>query len=725
MFNRLSVKSKLTIALVLVSLISATVIGYLGWRNSRAALNTTITARGIANRKEKADQIESYFRNMRNQVEVLGQNDMIIEAAVRFNRAFKQLQNATIPADYDQALEGYYKNQFFPKLFANLPGQADYDLYRPESQAGVYLQYHYIVQNPHPDGEKTLLDSANDESEYSKVHAYYHPRLRDLIKKLGYDDLLLINAESGDVVYNASKQTDFASNLDHGPYRNINEAKIVQLVRANSERNTVQLVDFELYRPEYGAPAAFWGTPLYNGAHMVGILLIQISIDEIDKIMTYSQNWENAGQGKTGETYLVGNDLLMRSNSRFFIEDPQSYATTMKSLGTSERALQLMSKFGTTILFQKVDSEAARRATLQNEEGVIVANDYRHTATLATYQPLIIDGLQWGLVYEMDEAEVFAPIYALQRQLLIAAVILIVLFAFIAVAIGWFFMRPVNVLIAGARRVTAGEYTTEIKLQTQDELGELGHAFNEMMQSIRQQTSMLAQKNQEVERLLLNLLPSAAARRVQKGETRIVDQIQQVTVLYVSIVGFQELGAKKAAQDVAGMLQDLTIDIDESANRYDVEKLATAGQRFIGVCGLSTQHLDHSRRAADFALALLRIVQRVNSKYSINLNLRVGIHAGAVMAGVIGVNRMMYEMWGETVNVASYLNEDAGPNTILVSQGIYERLHEQYKFRRQTAPQRDQPRPVAWALEGAMNGSNGQANGVAEAVAAQPQRARR
>ncbi|MFN8495314.1 MAG: adenylate/guanylate cyclase domain-containing protein [Caldilineaceae bacterium] len=725
MFNRLSVKSKLTMTLVLVSLISATVIGYLGWQNSRSALTASIMASGVTTRQEKADQIESYFRNMRNQVEILGQNDMIIEAAVRFNRAFAQLENSAIPADYDKALEAYYKNEFFPKLFANLPGQADYELYRPESQAGIYLQYQYIVQNPHPDGEKILLDRATDNSEYSQVHAYYHPRLRELIKKLGYDDLILINAETGNVVYTTAKQTDFASNLDHGPYRNINEAKVVQLVRANSERDTIQLVDFELYRPGYGIPAAFWGSPLYNGSHLVGILLIQISINEIDKIMTYNQNWTHVGLGKTGETYLVGSDLLMRSNSRFLLEDPKSYLATLKSLGASDRSLQLMSKFGTTILFQKLDSPAARAATLQNEEGTILANDYRRVPSLISYQPLVIEGLQWGLVNKMSEDEVFAPIYKFQRQLLIAMVILVILFAFIAVAIGWFFMRPVNVLIEGARRVSAGEYNTEIKLQTQDELGELSRAFNTMIQGIRQQTNVLAQKNQEIERLLLNVLPSAAARRVQKGETSIVEQIQQVTVLYVSISGFQELAAKKAAQEVAGMLQDLTIDMDESADRYDVEKLATAGQRFIAVCGLSTQHLDHSRRAADFALSLLRIVQRVNSKYTINLNLRVGVHAGAIMAGVIGVNRIMYEMWGETVNIASYLNEDAGPNTILVSQEIYERLHEQYKFRRQTTPHRDQPRPVAWALEGNANGSNGQVNGKAEAVVAQPQSTRR
>lgn len=703
MRRTLSLKSKLVLVLLLVSLISVLVIGLLGWWNSRATLTSTISTQLVTVRRAKADQIEAYFGTLRAQVETLSQDDMLVQAMVQFNKTFKALQNKQVAVAQDKALETYYTTQFFPKLFANFPGQADYTLYRPDNQAGLYLQYYYIAANPHTkDAEKGLLDQATDDSEYSKVHAYYQPRLRNLIQKFGYYDLILVNFETGDVVYTVEKQTDFGSNLDHGPYNKSNEARVVDLVRANADRGSTQLVDFELYRPSYGAPGAFWAAPLYNGSHIVGILLLQISLAPINKIMTYNQDWVHAGLGKTGEAYLVGPDLLMRSDSRFLVEDPKAYGVTLGANGVPDRTVQLITKLNTTILLQKLSSVAAIEAT-QGHEGTLLANDYRGVPSLIAYQPLTLDGLQWGLVVKMSQAEVFAPIYNFQNYLLIATVLMMLLCTFSAILIANFFMRPVNVLTESARKVGAGQYDVQINLKTGDELGELATTFNDMVQGIRQQTNILEQKNREIERLLLNLLPSAAARRVQNGETRIVDQVQQVTVLYASVMGFQELAKQKEAEEIADILQDMTIDLDEAGERYDIEKLAAVGQRFIGVCGLSTPHLDHSRRSADFALAALRIVQRVNKKYNINLNLRMGIHAGALMAGVIGVNKIIYEMWGETVNIASYLNEDAGPNTILASQEIYERLHEQYMFRRHREAQRDQPRPVAWALEGMVN----------------------
>ena len=193
MLNRLSVKSKLVIIMLLVGLCSAFLVGYLGWSNSRDSLQASILNSSVTIRKEKAAQIEAYFRNLRNQVEILSQNDMVIEASVRFNRTFQQLQDEVPPEEWDKALETYYTEQFFPKLFANLPGQAEYALYRPESQAGLYLQYQYIAANPHPEGEKFLLDKAADGSAYSETHAYYHPRLLEMVKKYGYDDLIIVN----------------------------------------------------------------------------------------------------------------------------------------------------------------------------------------------------------------------------------------------------------------------------------------------------------------------------------------------------------------------------------------------------------------------------------------------------------------------------------------------------------------------------------------------------
>ena len=702
MHKGLSIKSKLVLILLLISLLSILVIGFLGWRNNRATLTEQVFSRMLAIRRTKAEQLEAYFHTMRNQVEVLGQDDMVIEAMIALNRGFRALRNQPISDEMKAGLETFYTAHFFPELYANLPGQADYTLYRPANPAGHYLQYHYIAANPYQsDDEKILLDQAKDGSDYSQQQAYYHPRLRNIVQKLGFEDLILVSFETGDVVYTTSKQTDFASNLISGPYRQGNEADAFELAHTNSDRGAVQLVDFELYRPGYGIPSSFWSMPLYNGPHLIGIMLVQISLAEVNKIMTYNAEWEQAGLGQTGEVYVVGQDLLLRSNSRFLIEDPAAYLAQLQANGIPDRTIGMIEKLDTSILFHKINSVAAREST-QGREAVGLTTDYRQQPVVAAYQPVTLETLQWGLVAKIDQAEAFAPIYTFQNNLLIATVLMIVLCAFSAVLIASGFLRPVNQVIAGARRARSGQLDVILPVTSKDELGELASSFNELLQGARQQNTRLEQKQQEIDHLRLTLLPAILLQRLQKGETQLLEQASAVTLLTAGLTGWHVLASKKTAPEVAQLLQELTADLDEAAARQDLEKFAAGPQRFVGICALSRPYLDHSRRAVAFALSAQQIVQRFNQKHGATLQLGLAIHAGAVTAGVIGTTRPSMELWGETVYVVDALGADAAPNTILVSQVVYDQLKDQYKFQRYTKTGRDAARPAAWVLEGAL-----------------------
>ena len=698
----LSIKSKLVLILLSSSLLSIAVIGFLGWRNNRVTLTDQVFNRMLGIRRTKAEQLEAYFHTMRNQVEVLGQDDMVIEAMIALNRSFRALRNQPITDELNTGLETFYTAQFFPKLFANLPGQADYLLYRPTNPAGIYLQYHYIAANPYQsDAEKTLLDQAKDGSDYSRQHLYYHPRLRNIAQKLGFDDLILVNVESGDVVYTTGKQTDFGSNLLTGPYRQGNEADAFELARANAERGAVQLVDFELYRPGYGTPSSFWSIPLYNGPHLVGIMLVQISLTEVNKIMTYNAEWEEVGLGKTGEIYIVGPDLLLRSDSRFLIEDPTAYMAQLRGNGVPERTIGMIEKLETSILFHKVNSVPARAST-QGRDAVVLTTDYRQQPVVAAYQPVTLETLQWGLVAKIDQAEAFAPLYTFQNNLLIATVLMTVLYAFGAVLVAGGFLRPIHQVITGARQARSGQLGVALPVTSKDELGELAAGFNELLQGLHQQTTRLGQKQQEVERLQLIFLPAILAQRLQKGETQILEQATAVSLLMAGFSGWQTLSSKKSAPDLLQLMQELTADLDQAAGRQDLEKFTAGPQRFFAICALSRPHLDHSRRAVEFALAAQQTMQRFNQKHGAALQLGMAIHAGAISAGVSGITRPTVELWGEIITVVEALHIDASPNTILVSQVVYDQLKEQYKFQRYTKAGRDTARPAAWVLEGTL-----------------------
>ena len=696
-----SIKSKLVLILLLISLFSILTIGFLSWRSNHAIVESLVMTELEALRQSKAEQLEGYFQTMRNQVEVLSEDEMIVNAMIAFNRSFRGLSSQSISPQMNKGLETFYTTQFFPKLFATLPGQAEYARYRPGNPAGVYLQYHYIAANPYTnDIEKSLLDQAEDGSDYSAEHANYHPRLRTIANRLGFDDLILVNYESGDVVYTVAKQTEFASNLLNGPYRKSNQTTAFELVRTNPDRGNVNVVDFELYRPGYGIPSSFWSVPIYNGTHIIGILLVQISLAEVNKLMTYNQSWPDAGLGQTGESYLVGQDLLMRSNARAFIETPADYLTGLQADRVPERTRNLIEKLNTTVLFQRINSFPVREALL-GREGTQLTTDHYNRPIIASYQPLTLETLQWALVTEIEQAEAYAPIYDFQNTLLIAVVVMMTLCTFAALVIANNFLRPVKQVIEGTRQVSNGKYDTQLKIEHNDELGELAQGFNRLAETISQQNLLTTAQQQQNEQLWLALLPESLAQRAQKGTTSgLLEEAQQVSILTAQLRGFHELTAGQPATVVAQLLQTLSLELDEAATQQDVERLAAAGQQWICLCGLSRSYLDHSRRVVEFALAAQQIVTRFNQNQGTKLQLSMGIERGAVTAGAIGSPRLVTELWGEAVKVAADLRADADPNTTLVSQAVYEQLQGHYNFRRYAKTQRDTTRPVAWVLEG-------------------------
>ena len=547
------------------------------------------------------------------------------------------------------------------------------------TQAAQYLQYHYLANNSLITGEKKKLTDARDGSDYSKFHGEYHPIFRDIIEKFGYYDLFLIDFNTEEIVYSVEKETDFATSLQRGPYRRSNLAAVVEAVKDNPGKGFVQVADFKPYAPSYGAPAAFFAAPIYNGPHIVGILAVQFPVDRLNQILTENQNWY--GLGETGEVYLVGEDFLMRSVSRFLIQDPEGYQANLRDAGLSDRTIDLIKHLNTSILLQPVKTKAAQLA-IAGVSGTTIVDDYRGIPVLSSHGRLKIEGLEWGILAEIDRSEAFEPLYALQTSLIILAAIIVLLVIWLSNLIAQNFVKPIQTLIDAASQVREGKQDIEVKLDREDEFGELGQAFNSMLHKMGIQTELLERKDQENKALLLNFLPDVVVARVKQGEAEIADAIPQVTVLFARIVGLTELSRYKSAKEVAAILNQVIKTFDEQAKQYGVERQNTMGANYVAVCGLSRAYLDHVDRTINFALGILETLQPINDEHQVDLGLRIGIHSGAIMAGIIGTQKFSYHLWGETVNVAANLDNKVllGLNSIVVTQPIRESLADQHMF---------------------------------------------
>jgi class 3 adenylate cyclase len=187
-------------------------------------------------------------------------------------------------------------------------------------------------------------------------------------------------------------------------------------------------------------------------------------------------------------------------------------------------------------------------------------------------------------------------------------------------------------------------------------------------------------ERQRSEKLLRNILPDVIAQRLHSGEATIADHHAETSVLFADIVDFTELANRLPPDTLVGLLNELFSNFDRMLDDYNVEKVKTIGDAYMAVAGVPTANPSHLTDLADFALAMQHTVEQFNHKHRYALQLRIGIHTGPVVAGVIGERKFSYDLWGETVNTASRMETSGIPGEIQVSTEVYNDLKEHYHF---------------------------------------------
>jgi class 3 adenylate cyclase len=182
------------------------------------------------------------------------------------------------------------------------------------------------------------------------------------------------------------------------------------------------------------------------------------------------------------------------------------------------------------------------------------------------------------------------------------------------------------------------------------------------------------------DRLLLNVLPKAVADRLKQGERIIVDSFREATVVFADIVGFTSFSANMAPSRTVQLLNDLFSGFDKLAETYQLEKIKTIGDSYMVVGGIPTPEREHAERCAWMALDMLEVLKHFNHRNSIDLDLRVGMNSGPVVAGIIGTKKFSYDLWGDTVNVASRMESQGQPGMIQVSSSTYALLADRFVF---------------------------------------------
>jgi methyl-accepting chemotaxis protein len=319
-------------------------------------------------------------------------------------------------------------------------------------------------------------------------------------KSYGYYDLFLIDPQ-GYVFYTVSKEADYQTNMLNGLYKDSN---LGQLVREVFDSKAFGFADFSPYAPSNNAPASFIAQPLLHAGKVEMVVALQVSLDAINAIMQ-----QRAGMGETGETYLVGSDKRMRSDS--FL-DPQGHS--------------VKASFAGTLADNGVDTEGVREA-LRGNSGAKVITDYNGNPVLSAYTPINVGGTHWALLAEIDEVEVMAPIVALVKVIGIVALVFLVMAIVVALLFARSLSQPVKKVVGIANQIAEGDLSQEIRSNRQDEIGQLMMAMQRMVDGIaavisqvRSGADNLASAASEV---------SATAQSMSQGATQQAASVEETT----------------------------------------------------------------------------------------------------------------------------------------------------------------------------------------------------
>ncbi len=510
---KLKISQKLPLTMIALAVMSAAITGYIAiskaTKDALHAAEETLFALEAA----RSSALAGYLNSIGEDLDVSAKNEYVRQALTDFTKTWDEI--------------GFQGNQT------------------------ALLQKLYIEENPNPAGSKDKLDFAPDESSYTKMHAKYHPWFRHFLTARGYYDIFLFDAR-GNIVYTVFKELDFATNVNNGEWKDTDIGEAFRAVKSNPKPDFKAFFDFKPYAPSNGVAASFIAQPILSetGAFL-GAIAFQMPIGRINQIMQ-----ESTGMGESGETYIVGEDFLMRSDSRFSKES--------------------------TILKTKVPGETVELG-LKGEKGFKIINDYRGIPVVSAFGPFEFYGTNWAILAEKDVSEVMAPIKKMQQFAIFSALGVLVVVAIIGILSSRAISRPIARMTSTMGDLAKENFEVEIPgMNRADEIGQMASAVEVFKKNgleakrLREERVLVEKRAEEEKRKLMNTLAddfdrtisgvinavSAAATEMQSSAESL-SAIAEETSKQVMAVSAATEEAAANVQTVASAAEELSASIQE------------------------------------------------------------------------------------------------------------------------------------------------------------------
>ncbi|CUR32854.1 Multi-sensor Hybrid Histidine Kinase [Planktothrix tepida PCC 9214] len=433
--------------------------------------------------------------------------------------------------------------------------------------------------------------------------------------------------------------------------------------------------------------------PIYNQKkQLLGVASTDLTLERI------SQFLNSLKIGKTGQTFVMEKNGYLVATSTleetFIVNAKKEETERIKAVKSSNPLTQATSRY----LVEHFGNLDQIQQSTQLTFEINGKQQYLQVTPLSDKR-----GINWLIVVVVPESDFMAEIHAnTQTTILLCLVAL-----FVATLCGIYTARwistPILRLSQASQAIASGELDQTIPVESIQELGILAHSFNTMTQQLKASFHELEKTNAELEQrveertadlrlekerseqLLLNILPEAIAEQLKQDTKAIASAIEEVTILFADIVGFTPLSSKVPPIELVGVLNEMFSIFDNLAEQNGLEKIKTIGDAYMVVGGLPLPKPNHAEAIANMALGMQAAMSQFQApleRFNIGsqFQIRIGINTGSVVAGVIGIKKFIYDLWGDAVNIASRMESSGEPGRIQVTEATYERIKDQYNF---------------------------------------------
>ncbi|MCP5024983.1 MAG: adenylate/guanylate cyclase domain-containing protein [Actinomycetia bacterium] len=658
------------VGISLLSLVVATLVGLAAGSDLDRELTDDQL---IALRSSGASDVERHMTSLMRSSEALAASPQTATAIEAFSAGHRELLEVDIGdlvAEREQLAEEYEATYLAPLRDLGRKVQPS-DLIA-DNPAAIQLQILYGVGDG-PQGGGPAVSDASDGSAWTDVHQDVHPLYRDIVERRGLVDLYLIEPRSGYIVYSTNKRADLGTSLEFGPFSGTPLANLASRALLDPEVGAL-LGDLAFYDAYPGRPVGAIASPVVVDGQAEGVLVLLYDSEPLTSILNGGAQWDEAGFPPGGESVLIGGDGTMRSEPRAFLEDPRGFLAGAGANGkttTAERELIVAS--GTTVLTQRA-ADATVQAGVDGSKGVERRVDTLGEPVFSTSDGVDLEGVRWLVATEVDVEVAEGGFAEFEEILVVGTAAFVVALTFAAVAWGARIMSPIREIGARLEADPESLEDMEIPPQTPTDFQRLVRSFASMSSALTDQRRRLDAVRAERLDVLRQMLPPSVADRLAAGDIRGLEEIPQVSIVAVVVLGLGALVREEGGTVDRELVERIHGELDDLAGRHGVERMRVLGAVFFGAGGPARAFIDRAPRAVAFAQDAEQAVRALGMGAVVPLSIAVGIDTGPVTVGFSGGERLLYDIWGAPVTAAHQLARRAGQGQILVSESTRDLL---------------------------------------------------